>query len=401
MKRITIASIIVILIFNLIVSSNVYADYPSIIDDSIEQEDLTQMENSISPSITDDLGDEGKVDIHKGSSNGDGTYSIKDESTTLKSTTASSGSLAGIVAGIINLFPTTISAVMSFLVLNEQPSSSEIKEFTIQDLVYNKFRLFDINIFEIENSSTDANNTIKRAVAKWYTAIRTLAVVISLCILLYIGIRMAISTAATEKAEYKRMLVDWVVGFILMFLMQYILVVAIYVSEGFIEILPSQGENLEKVMIYGNGTEPGIKGNMESSKGWGFATSCVLYWMLVYYQIKFLILYLKRFFSVGLLTTISPLICVVYPIDKVKDKKAQSYKTWLKETLVNIFIQPVHAIMYIVFIASASEIAKNAPLLAIIFLGALSRGEKIVKNIFNIRGLTSINSLGTIKIRRW
>lgn len=400
MKRVTIASIIIILILNLIVSKEVYASsYPSVIDNSIEKENLTQMQEGIDPGLTNSLSDEGKTNIHKGTSNGDGTYSISDETTTTKSSISSSGTLAGGLAGVINLFPTTISAIMSYMVLSQQDSSSTIKEFTIQDLVYNKFKLFNINFFEIDSSGSDANNTIKRNVAKWYTALRSLAIVISLCVLIYVGIRMALSTVASDKAVYKQMLMDWVAGFILIFLMQYIVAFAMYTSEGFIKMLPSQSQNLEDVMINGNGADDtGIREEMNNTKGWNFVTSCILYWLLIYYQVKFIILYLKRLFSTSLLMVISPLICAVYSIDKLKDKKAQSFKIWFKEMMVNIYIQPLHAIMYIVFIASASEIAKAAPLLAIIFLGALSRGEKIVKNIFNIRGLSSINSLGTIKV---
>lgn len=399
MKKITITSIIIILIFNLIVSRDVNAAYPSVIDNSIEEENLTDMQNSIDPNITNSLGDEGKTTIHEGTSNGDGTYSINDETTTTKSSISSSGSSAGIVAGVINIFPTLISSLMSLMVTSQEPSTSTIKEFTIQDLVYNKFRLFNINFFDIDRTSDDANNTIKRKVSKWYVAIRNLAMVISLCVLIYVGIRMAISTVASDKAVYKQMLINWLTGFALIFLMQYIIAMAMFASEGFLELLPTQSQNLEDILINGNGTTLGIQEQMEDAKGWNFVTSCILYWMIVYYQVKFIILYLKRLFSTTLLTVVSPLICAVYPIDKLKDKKAQSFIVWFKEIMVNIFIQPIHAMMYIVFIASASEIAKVAPLFAIIFLGALSRGEKIVKNIFNIRGLSSINSLGTIKLR--
>ena len=110
---------------------------------------------------------------------------------------------------------------------------------------------------------------------------------------------------------------------------------------------------------------------------------------------------MKRLLSTALLLLISPLISATYCIDKVKDDKAQAYKNWLKEFLVNVFIQPLHAIIYIVFIASAAEIAAAAPLLAILFFGALSRGEKIIKNILNMRGLSSINSIATLRLRRY
>ena len=92
---------------------------------------------------------------------------------------------------------------------------------------------------------------------------------------------------------------------------------------------------------------------------------------------------------------IGTIITMMFSIDKVKDGSAQTFEKWIKELMVNIFIQPIHAILYVIFIASAGEIAKVAPLLAIIFFAGISRGEKIVKDIFDIRNMTTIKSLGT------
>ena len=116
----------------------------------------------------------------------------------------------------------------------------------------------------------------------------------------------------------------------------------------------------------------------------------------MWYILKFFITYAKRFLSVGLLIIISPLISVTYAIDKIGDGRAQGFEMLIKELIVNIFIQPLHLVIYIVFIYTANEIAKTAPILAIIFLASLSRVEKIVKNVFNMRGLTSIHSIGAI-----
>lgn len=299
------------------------------------------------------------------------------------------------------MFPTLVSSVMSYFVISQEDSGFTIKEFSIQDLVFGKFKLFNIDFFNVPTTGDDANTKIKQMVAKWYVAIKELAIVISLVILIYIGIRMAISNLADDKARYKQMLIDWIVGFCLIFIFQYVATVAISVSEGILKVIPEQSSNLEKTILIGNGNadNKAIKTKMSNTKGWNYVTACILYWIIVYYQLKFLLLYLKRLLSTALLLLISPLISATYCIDKVKDGKAQSYKTWMKEFLVNIFIQPLHAIVYIVFIASAAEIAKAAPLLAILFFGALSRGEKIIKNIFRMRGLSSINSIATLKLK--
>ena len=51
----------------------------------------------------------------------------------------------------------------------------------------------------------------------------------------------------------------------------------------------------------------------------------------------------------------------------------------MREFMVNVFIQPLHAMLYMVFMYSAGEIAKVAPIFAILFFMGLSRGEKICK----------------------
>ena len=403
MKKLTIASIIAVLVFNLIFSIEVRADYPNEISGSIQSESLNEIEQATDPNLAEDMADSGETSIYPGTKQDEDTYKITEETTTARNTTSTGGALAGILAQVINIFPTMISSIMSYFVISQEDPNFPIEEFSIQDLVFGKFKLFNIDFFDVPTTGDDANTKIKQMVAKWYVAIRKLAIVIALVLLIYIGIRMAISTLGDDKAKYKKMLINWLIGFCLIFLFQYIATVAITVSEGILEIIPEQNNNLEATILEGNGNadSKALKNKMSNTKGWNYVTACILYWIIIYYQLKFLLLYLKRLLSTALLLLISPLISATYCIDKVKDDKAQAYKNWLKEFLVNVFIQPLHAIIYIVFIASAAEIAAAAPLLAILFFGALSRGEKIIKNIFNMRGLSSINSIATLRLRRY
>ena len=49
-------------------------------------------------------------------------------------------------------------------------------------------------------------------ISQWYTAIRNIAIVLSMSVLLYVGIRMLLASVAQEKAKYRQMLLDWIVG---------------------------------------------------------------------------------------------------------------------------------------------------------------------------------------------
>ena len=104
-------------------------------------------------------------------------------------------------------------------------------------------------------------------------------------------------------------------------------------------------------------------------------------------------MYLKRMLTVAFLMVISPLITITYSIDKARDNQAQAYKTWIKEFLVNLFIQPLHALLFLIFMYSVYGIMERAPLLAIVFLASLSRGEQLVRKIFKIERTASVGKL--------
>lgn len=205
---------------------------------------------------------------------------------------------------------------------------------------------------------------------------------------------MAISTLADEKAKYKKMLIGWIQSFILIFLLHYIMIAAMAIQRVLMDILkPLMPDTIPpENVILGSSLDVIIHGT-----GWNIVGAAIIYWILTYYQIKFFFLYAKRMVSTAFLMIIAPLITVTYSIDKVSDGKAQAFDAWFKEFVVNIFIQPVHIVIYLVFIVSASEIATRVPLFTMIFFGALSRGEKIIKGVFGMRGRKSINSIGKHK----
>lgn len=108
-------------------------------------------------------------------------------------------------------------------------------------------------------------------------------------------------------------------------------------------------------------------------------------------------MYIRRFIVLSFLIVISPLISITYSIDKAGDGRAQAFESWFREYLINILIQPLQAILYLVFVFSANEIAVKAPVVGIIFLLSLTRAEKIVKEIFNMRDLVSLRTMRLFK----
>ena len=212
------------------------------------------------------------------------------------------------------------------------------------------------------------------------------------------------------------MLIHWVASFAILMLLPYIMAIAMNVSEvcvGIIrtvaetllneqvnnpQIQQEKGLNFELTLLYGKANTDGtgfdgIFSKIALSNSWQCFYMVCVYCVLVYYQVKFFFLYLKRMFTVAFLIVISPLITITYSIDKAGDNQAQAYNTWIKEFLVNVFIQPLHALLFVIFMYSVYGIMEKAPLLAIVFLAALSRGEKIVRSLFKIERTSTLSGL--------
>ena len=110
-------------------------------------------------------------------------------------------------------------------------------------------------------------------------------------------------------------------------------------------------------------------------------------------EMKFLWTYLKRFLMVGFLIAIAPLITITYSIDKAGDGRAQAFSNWMQEFTMNVLIQPLHALIYMVFVLTANNIASNSPIVAIAFLMSMGAVERMVKVVFNMKDLASLKGL--------
>ena len=91
-----------------------------------------------------------------------------------------------------------------------ETSDSSNNWVTFYHVFFNKLGVTDINIFEYRWGSQmanqfDENSTfgkLRTNIASWYYGIRNFAAIILLVVLIYVGIRMAISTVAEEEAYY-------------------------------------------------------------------------------------------------------------------------------------------------------------------------------------------------------
>ncbi len=231
---------------------------------------------------------------------------------------------------------------------------------------------------------------IRDTIGSWYKAFRNIAVVGLLTVLVYLGIRIVISSTATDKAKYKENLQDWLVALCLVFIIHFIMSGIMMLTDKFTEMLDNTINKPIAVKVTGSDVKfntnlVGYVRFMAQSPDFGNCTAyTIMYLALVLYTVMFTFTYFKRFLYMAFFTMIAPLVALTYPIDKVKDGKAQAFDMWFKEYTMNAIIQPIHLILYSVFIGSAIDLAVSNPLYAIVAMAFLTSAEKFVKQMFGL-----------------
>ena len=258
----------------------------------------------------------------------------------------------------------------------------------LEEILFNEVPLVNINFFDF-NTTNDVALKIRENVAIWYTSIRNVAAIALAIIAVYVGIRMAISTIAEDKAKYKTMLYDWLTSLALLFILQYIMIFTININNAFIDVLSTGLSNSSFGSITNDFLDEAIT-NQSFTTGMGCA---LIYVMLQAVTFVFLLTYIKRMITLAFLIVISPLVTITYSIDKMGDGRSQALNVWFKEFVYNILIQPFHCISYRVLAQTAIDLmvregwADGAGLanavIAIMSILFIYTSEEIVKHIFH------------------
>ena len=279
------------------------------------------------------------------------------------------------------------------------------------DIFFDEIEILKVNFLDLDTTN-EIVKTFRTTVAGWYYSMRLIASMVLVVILIYIGIRMALSTVASEKVMYKKMLVDWVTSLALLFLLHYIMIFIFACNDALVNAMKIAANNQSAIS---GSVLPGQTSSMStfmtnlveqiffSTEIWLGIGSLVVYGLMIFLTLTFLITYIKRMLTIGFLVIIAPLITITYSIDKIGDQKAQALNIWLKEFAYNILIQPFHCILYLSFGSvamrlltsdlSAGESSLAAAVLAILCILFIKSGEDLVKKIFGFDKATSVATM--------
>lgn len=285
-------------------------------------------------------------------------------------------------------------------------------------------KLGDIEENRVITSKQNIALDLQPLVSQWYFAIRNIAIVLSMSVLLYIGIRMLLSTIAQEKAKYKQMLMDWGIGLCLLFFMHYIMAFSVSIVQSFNNIISTEQdttiddqmilmEDDEEKYISSKLKEIGMSDfvddtttpsqilwrtnlmgmlRLKAQVSYGdiaFVGYGLCYFILVLFTIYFIFIYLKRVLYMAFLTMIAPLVALTYSIDKLNDGQAQGFYKWLREYMFNLLIQPLHLLLYTILIKSAFDLASTNIIYSLVTIGFLIPAEKLMRSLFGFEKATT------------
>lgn len=290
-------------------------------------------------------------------------------------------------------------------------------------IVFNRFAFFDPNF--VHPSKFSLVEKFGSTLSNLFASFQTVAIAVFVIAAMVAGIRMALSSIAAKKAQYKEAALKWVSGFLILVCLKWILAAIFYTNEYLVATLHhiSQAEDLqittdffEMIPIFGKAinaliewiapnshlgevTIPGYAGifvsNLAKATGGNIIASIVGF-IIIGQTLTVIGSYLKRVFMCMLLGVISPLIVAVDTIMTVMGKQSTIFKSWLQNFCLTVFMQTIHAMYMVVAFQMIASVYNNigvaadkftdsqAAIITIVLTTGLVKLEKLIKSLFGI-----------------
>ncbi len=288
-------------------------------------------------------------------------------------------------------------------------------------MVFNLIPMLDpnfINPYRLgANSGTfTITEMISTVISPMYFTMISLATTVFVIIALFIGIKLAISVSANEKAQYKSAIMSWITGLVLLFTGHFIMSGIFYVNEQIVSNLyassedmiaiditvPKDMETAEKIGRFFLTTSTTIAASVMlgpfigavSSSGllsefsrsayttetrYGFDGVMTYYYQDMIYNnnpistliiavmlgqiVALLILYIKRLIYVVILGLLYPFVIIVDTYKKVTGQKGGGlFEKWLQQFTITVFMQSIHAVLLFFIILITNKIFENTKL---------------------------------------
>lgn len=163
-------------------------------------------------------------------------------------------------------------------------------------------------------------------------------------------------------------------------------------AEEQLAYLEQKLQDVEDAIIKATSNDADIMGELRMRAGKEYRIIYVILWFVMLFEtILLLIIYYKRLFMLAMLITVFPLVTVAYVYEKAKGEKPKILNNWMLEFSANVFIQTIHAILYVTLVEVGYSIYidnNDNVVFCLIAIVSLITSEPILKAMLGIKSST-------------
>ena len=304
--------------------------------------------------------------------------------------------------------------------------TGDITHLALPDtIVFNKVAFFDPNFINPSNNSMVGG--FGSILKNLFASFQTIAIAVFIIAAMIAGIKMALSTIATKKAQYKESAMKWVTGFLILLCLKWILAAIFYTNELLVsklysvvatremkiniylfDMIPYAGQILSNIVKAVNQNDGYTKLlALEGYLGIIVANICKgIGGNIIASMVGFVILgqsltligsYFKRTFMCIILGIISPLIVATDTVLAVQGKQSSVFKNWIKNFGTTVFMQSIHAAYMVLVMQVLSSLYSKinngiagsfsetqVSIITIMLTTGLVKLEKLFKSVFGV-----------------
>lgn len=313
------------------------------------------------------------------------------------------GGFFSTVAGTFIKVISELTADGGFYYTESDYSASKTGIFTINSSIFGEYLMFNPKVYQ---KSTDLNPDItpsettekidglKERSVEVSKVMSRVALMFSAPLALYALVRILVSKRASDLAAWRKVFARWVLCVFLIVFFQYILITIDTATDVMVDNFWKIRVQLEEqgYTSFEATAEDELIHQLDNTGGVTFLAYAIEFLAIIIVQILFLIKYVIRMLGIILLFILAPIIILLHSINLMIGRESDALGDFFKSYIMLSFMQPFHALFYLIFFVSLSEIAINVPVLGIILLYALYRAENIAKAMFGWEFSTSIFS---------
>ena len=331
---------------------------------------------------------------------------------------------------VLGLSGDSSSTSMSDGLFGTSATSASGDRVTVESIFFNKIPILDANFFDTEHAggydlkieTQNANNQaisgqenvesanvvllLRENLRTMYIVIRNLSMALLLFALLYMGIKIAISSSVEQKAKYKSLLVSWVVAMLIVAFIHIFMYAVFEINSVFVGLCSDWAQNAANQEVSGLLSHSQYQEELSlydaiRIKAYVFnwkegLPATIIYVYMVYLMIRFLLIYLKRYLTIYILALSGSFMGVKYAFDKMLGRKSTALNKWMKDFAFNVLLQTVHAFIYMLFMSVALAVSQESiagAIIALVILNFMLKADSIIIQIF---GLNKAGSLADV-----